>query len=58
MAKHRLFNKPNIYEGLGVGAVEAGGTEEEMGTGGDGGEGKERAAHDTPSSPVEPPAGR
>ena len=51
MAKTRLFNRPNRSEGLGVGAVEAGGEEEEKGTGRDGGEGKERAAHETPYPP-------
>ena len=42
MSKPRLYhhNKPNRFEGLGVGEVEARGVEEEMGTGGDGGEGK------------------
>ena len=58
MVKPRLFNRPNKPEGLGVGAVEAGGAEEKTGTGRDRGEGKERAAHNTSSPPVEPPSGR
>ena len=51
-------NKPNRSEGIGVEAVEAGGGEEGRGTGRDGGEGKERATHNTPSPPEDPAAGR
>ena len=51
MAKPWLFNRPNRSEGLGVGAIEAGGAEEKTGTGGDGGEGEERAAYNTPFPP-------
>ena len=60
MAKPRLYyyNKPNISEGLGVRAVEAKGVKEETGTGGDEGEGKERATHETPSTPALPAAVR
>ena len=60
MAKPWLHhhNKPNRYEGLGVGTVEAGGVEEEKGTGGEGGEVKERPSHNTSSPPTEPAAER
>ena len=53
MAKPRQpkHNKPNISKGLGVEAVEAGGAEEKTGIGGDGGEGEERAAHNTTFPP-------
>ena len=53
MAKPQLYhhNKPNRSKKLGVGKVEAGGVEEEKGTGRDGGEGKERETHNTPSPP-------
>ena len=54
MAKPWIYqhNKPNRYEGLGVGVVEAGGVKEKKGTGGDGGGEEERETHNIP--PVEP----
>ena len=50
MAKPRLFtnNAPNPSEGAGDGADEAAEEGEEKGTGGERGEGKERASHNTP----------
>ena len=50
MAKSCIYqhNKPNRYEGLGVGVVEAGGVKEKKGTGGDGGGGEERETHNIP----------
>ena len=57
MAKPRLFNNgPNQSEGAGDRAYESAEEGEGKGTDRDGGEGKERAAHE-PSLPAEPPAG-
>ena len=50
MAKPRIFNNngPNPSKGPGDGADKSAKEGEWKGTGGEGGEGKERAAHDTP----------
>ena len=61
MAKLRQpkHNGPDIPEGSGDGADEIRGEGEETEKGGEGGEGKDRAEHDTPlSSPAEQPVGK
>ena len=58
MAKPWLLNNgPNPSEGPGDRADEAAEEGEEKGKGREGGEGKERVAHNTPNPLAEPPAG-
>ena len=54
MAKPRIYhhNKPNISEGLGGGAIEAGGVEEEMGQADMGKRGR-RGQHKKPPPPLQ-----
>ena len=57
MAKPRLLHNGPNPKGPGDGAEDERGAEEVKGRGGEGGGGKERAAHDTPSPPAEPAYG-